>query len=207
MIYDHGGNADKPPMFRVTVHFSENAGKTKMEMSMALPTPEAAANTKKFIKKAGGDTTWDRLAEYLSCVDAFVINRSFDVPIDRMFELWTDPKHFSRWLPPAGFTMKYLKADIRPGGSTFYCMSNDSGMKMHGKASFTCHPMAPTWPETMLTTVTLKEEGPDKTRVTIQWEVFGVATPAERETFHKTKAGMTQGWTGSFDKLEEYLRQ
>jgi hypothetical protein len=27
----------------------------------------------------------------------------------------------------------------------------------------------------------------------------------EIETFIKAKAGMTQGWTGSFDKLEEYL--
>ena len=32
---------------------------------MALPTPEAAEETRKFIKKAGGDSTWDRLAEYL----------------------------------------------------------------------------------------------------------------------------------------------
>lgn len=32
-------------------------------------------------------------------------------------------------------------------------------------------------------------------------------TTAERETFNKAKAGMTQGWTGSFDKLEDYLNQ
>ena len=36
-----------------------------MEMTMALATAEAAAETKKFIKKAGGNSTWDRLAEYL----------------------------------------------------------------------------------------------------------------------------------------------
>jgi uncharacterized protein YndB with AHSA1/START domain len=67
--------------------------------------------------------------------------------------------------------------------------------------------MAPTWPEAMLTTVTLEAEGEDKTRVTIRWEVAGKATDAERETFHKSKAGMNQGWGGSFDKLEEYLLQ
>jgi uncharacterized protein YndB with AHSA1/START domain len=27
------------------------------------------------------------------------------------------------------------------------------------------------------------------------------------ETFIKAKGGMTQGWTGSFDKLEEYVRK
>ncbi|MGZ3700017.1 MAG: SRPBCC domain-containing protein, partial [Bdellovibrionota bacterium] len=67
------------------------------------------------------------------------------------------------------------------------------------------HPMSPTWPETMLTTVTLAEEGPEKTRVTITWEATGSVTREELETFVKARGGMTQGWTGSFDKLEDYL--
>jgi uncharacterized protein YndB with AHSA1/START domain len=57
----------------------------------------------------------------------------------------------------------------------------------------------------MKTTVSLESEGSDKTRVTIKWEVVGEATPIERETFNKSKIGMSQGWSGSFDKLEEYL--
>lgn len=228
MVYDHGANQNQPAMFRVTVNFTEVGGKTKMEMTMALPTAEAAKETKKFIKKAGGDSTWDRLAEYLSEKDIFVINRSFDASIEKMFGMWTDPKHFSQWLPPTGFTMKYLKADIQTGGSSFYCMTGDNNMKMYGKAFYkeivkpnrivytqifcdenekiSRHPMAPTWPETMLTTITLSEEGPDRTRVSIKWEVYGEATAAEHEMFNKSKDGMTQGWSGSFEKLENYLR-
>ena len=61
---------------------------------MTLPTPEAAEETRKFIKKAGGDSTWDRLAEYLekesSGKDEFVINRTFDAPLETMFEMWTE---------------------------------------------------------------------------------------------------------------------
>ena len=228
LVYDHGGNDDQPPMFRVTVNFTEVNGKTKMEMSMALPTPEAAVEAKKFIKKAGGNGTWDRLAEFLSPSDIFVINQSFQAPIDVMYEMWTDPEHFSKWLPPTGFTMDYLQTEIKPGGTSFYSMSGANNVKMYGKIKYleiskphrivytqifcdengtiSRHPMAPTWPETMLTTVTLTEEGPDNTRVTINWEIYGEATPAERETFTKAKAGMTQGWGGSFDKLEEYLK-
>lgn len=233
MVYDHGGNRDKPALFRVTVQFAEIKGKTKMEMSMTLPTPEAADNTRKFIKSAGGDATWDRLAEYLakefSGKDLFVINRSFDVPIDVMFDMWTNPKHFSKWLPPTGFTMKFIEADIRPGGSTFYFMTDGKKTEMYGSAKYleigrphrmvytqqfcdkdgniSRHPHAPTWPETMLTHVTLTEEGPDKTRVTVTWEAYGKATREELETFIKSKAGMTMGWTGSFDKLEAYLTE
>ena len=229
LVYDHGGNDEKAPMFRVNVQFSESAGKTKMEMSMTLPTAEAAAETRKFIKKAGGESTWDRLAEYLSSTDKFVITRSFAAPVEVMFEMWTDPKHFSQWLPPTGFSMKFLRAEVKPGGSSFYCMSGAGDMKMYGKANYqeiskpnrivytqvfcdenekiTRHPMMPTWPETMLTTVALHEEGPDATRITITWEIHGVSSAAERETFNKGKGGMTQGWSGSFEKLEEYVNK
>ncbi len=67
------------------------------------------------------------------------------------------------------------------------------------------HPMAPTWPETMLTVVTFSEEAPDQTRVTVTWQPYGQATAEELATFLNARGGMTQGWTGSFDKLEEYL--
>jgi uncharacterized protein YndB with AHSA1/START domain len=67
------------------------------------------------------------------------------------------------------------------------------------------HPLAPTWPETMLTTVQLTAEGPDQTRVTVTWEPYGPTTAEELEVFINARGGMTQGWTGSFDKLEEYL--
>jgi uncharacterized protein YndB with AHSA1/START domain len=233
LVYDHGANDEQDALFRVTVYFSESKGKTKMEMSMALPTPEAAHETRKFIKKAGGDSTWDRLAEYLekesTGKEKFVINRSFEAPLQTMFEMWTDPQHFSKWLPPTGFDMTFLRSDIRPGGSTFYYMSGEGGAKMYGRAEYleiqspdrltytqqfcdenekiSRHPMMATWPATMLTTVTLTAEDPEHTRVTVSWEVHGAATREEMETFIKMKGGMTQGWTGSFDKLDAYLEK
>src|SRR5215467_13003722 len=42
LVYDHGANDDRPALFRVTVLFKEIGGKTKMDMTMTLPTPEAA---------------------------------------------------------------------------------------------------------------------------------------------------------------------
>lgn len=230
LVYDHGGHRDKPPLFRVTALFSEKNGKTTLDMTMALASPEAAAEMKKFIKKAGGNSTWDRLAEYLeeeSTGNAkFVINRTFDVPQETMFAMWTDPKHFAQWLPPTGFKMEFIHCDIKPGGSGFYRMTNGQ-VEMYGKVNYlkiekpdtliytqqfsdkdggiSRHPMAPTWPETMLTTVKLTAEGPEATRVTVTWEPYGAATAEEIATFIKARGGMTQGWTGSFDKLEDYL--
>jgi uncharacterized protein YndB with AHSA1/START domain len=230
LVYDHGAGDDRPPLFRVTVLFSDLKGKTKMEMSMILPTPEAAEETRIFVKKVGGYSTWDRLSEYLekegSGKEKFVITRSFNAPQDLMFEVWTDPKHLTQWLPPSGFEMQLIRSDIKPGGSIFYLMTGNN-FKMYGRAEYlkiekprhlvyiqqfcdenekiSRHPMAPTWPETMLTTVDLAAEGAEQTRVTVTWEPYGSTTPEELETFIKEKSGMTQGWTGSFDKLESYL--
>lgn len=229
LVYDHGANDKQAAMFRVTVVFTEIHGKTKMDMTMTLASAEAAAEIKRFIKSASGDSTWDRLAEFLSATDKFVINRSFEAPIDVMYEMWTNPKHLGQWMPPKGFTTEYYRAEIKPGGSSFSCMTGPGGIKMYGKLTYlelkkphlvkytqvfcdeheniTRHPMSPTWPETLLATVQLAEEGPHQTRVTLTWEIYGEATAAERETFAQAKLGMNQGFTGSFDKLEEYLRK
>lgn len=231
MVYDHGGHKDRPPLFRVTVEFTDVDGKTKMEMTMAMASPEMAEEIKKRVKQANGNSTWDRLAEYLadrsSDKSIFVINRSFEAPRDVVFEMWTNPQHVSQWLPPTGATMEFIRADIRSGGQTFYAMTTATGAKMYGridyqhvrkpdllvytqifcdeKENIARHPMAPTWPETMLTVVTLTEEGPDQTRVTVTCEPYGAATPEEIATFLQARGGMTQGWTGSFDKLDELL--
>ena len=231
LVYDHGANDERAPLFQVTVLFSEAGGKTKMDMTMTLKTPEEAEKTRQFIKKAGGDSTWDRLAEYLeqqsSGKEAFFSNRSFDAPIGVVFDMWTNPEHFPKWLPPTGATMEFIKSDIRPGGSNFYSMLTAQGLKMYGRIEYreitkprrlvytqqfcdehgnlSRHPMAPTWPATMLTVVTFEEEGSDRTRITISWEPTGGFTAEELKTFADARGGMTQGWTGSFDKLEEYL--
>lgn len=234
MVYDHGGNDEQKPMFRVTVRFKEVGGKTHLDMTMAHDTSEAAENSRQVIKKHSGNSTWDRLAEYLEKrtkqKEVFFINRSFNAPIDLMFKVWTTPEHLARWTAPAGFNMKFIKVDIRPGGESFYSMSDASGKNtMCGKAQYleitkpnrivytqqfadekgntARHPMAPTWPETMKTTVVFTSEGPEQTRVTLTWELSDKATAVEVDTFVKARSGMNQGWTGSFDKLEAYLEE
>ena len=231
LVYDHGGTDDTPPLFRVTVVFSEEQGKTKMDMTMGLATPEAAEETRKFIKKAGGNGTWDRLGEYLvkerSAKEVFIINRAFDTPLARMYEMWTDPAHFSRWLPPTGFSMKFLREELRVGGSSFYVMSNDAGVKMYGRLRYlelspphrlvytqefadeheavSRHPALPTWPACTHSIVTFTDEGPERTRVTVEWQPHGAVTAEELAVFVQHKPSMTMGWTGSFDKLEALL--
>jgi uncharacterized protein YndB with AHSA1/START domain len=231
LVYDHGASETTPPLFRVTVNFSEKNKKTTIDMTMAFESPEKAKEIGKFIKQAGGNATWDRLAEYLehetSGREEFVINRSFAAPIATVFDMFSKPEHLGKWLPPTGFTMEYLnKPEIKPGSENFYKMSNGD-MTMYGKIKYLeinpvhllsyvqsfsdekgnmgRHPMLKVWPDYMHTTVRLTDEGQGETRVTIVWTPQN-AKPEEIQAFVDLKPGMTMGWTGSFDKMEELLK-
>jgi uncharacterized protein YndB with AHSA1/START domain len=231
LVYDHGASSeDSAPLFRMTVRFRSLGERTELELCMTLATPEAAQNARAFIKAAGGNATWDRLAEYLEKQTAheeiFVINRSFDAPIDTIFDMFTTPEHLAQWLPPVGFSMESRRVHIATGGENVFAMTNGE-FSMYGRFEYLSverphcieytqvftdaheqvvrHPGAPNWPETLYTRVQLTSEGPAQTRVTIRSAVFGAATPDEIAAFVAERTGMTKGWTGSFDKLESKL--
>jgi uncharacterized protein YndB with AHSA1/START domain len=65
------------------------------------------------------------------------------------------------------------------------------------------HPMNPSWPLELLTSVTFADLG-GKTEVTLDWVPLN-ASESERKTFNEGKPGMQGGWTGSFDQLAEHL--
>lgn len=227
MVYDHGGHKDRPPLFRVTALFTEHGGRTQLDMSMAFATPEIATDMRGFIKKAGGEATWDRLAEYLGKRHAdkeqFFISRTFDAAIEQVYEMWADPDHLAQWLPPTGASMRFLRAEAKVGGTSLYAMIAANGSVMYGRVSYLAlekphrivytqqfcddkeqvieAPFFAHWPRTMLTTVELVSEAPDRTRVTLRWEPQDASAAAIAE-FVKQRGSMTMGWTGSFDKLE-----
>ncbi len=155
----------------------------------------------------------------------FVIARTFDVPRDRVWKAFTDPERMRHWWGPAGFAVKVSAMDLRPGGVYHYCLQSPDGKDMWGKfvyreiaaperiafvASFSDeqggvarHPMSPTWPLEMLSTFIFDEHA-GKTTFTVKWEPLE-PTASERKTFDEGHSSMRQGWTGTLDKLNEYL--
>ncbi len=227
LVYDHGATDDRPPLFHVTARFAEANGKTTMELVFTLPSPEAAVQIALHIKQAGGNATWDRLAEHLEEAATgkrcFVINRTLAVPITRVFAMWANPEQLAKWLPPPGTTMRFLRPEIAVGKRTHFVIEGPHGA-MHVQAVYLAiepprrivytqqftdaqgrpapAPGAETWPATLLNTVLLTEEAPGMTRVTLTSEAHGEATAAEVEAFVRERSGMTAGWTSSFDALE-----
>ena len=232
LVYDHGSDGQSPPLFRLTVTFSDVPEGTQMDMTMAFASVEIAKASREFIRKAGGNATWDRLAEYLNFetqgVQSFVIQRAFEAPRDLLFKLWTQPQHLAQWLPTVGATMEYLEADIRTGGSAFFRMTGAgkdlfalveyhevlaperltyTQMFTDEKKEPGRHPMLPVFPDKLHITAVFAPECAESTRVCLTCRPEGVVGAEEWAAFLNTRAGMTVGWNGSFDKLEGQLEE
>jgi uncharacterized protein YndB with AHSA1/START domain len=70
--------------------------------------------------------------------DAVVIERTFDAPVDLIWQMWTQPEHFKNWYGPTGFTVPVAEMDVRVGGKHLFCMeSPDGSMKMWSTGEYT----------------------------------------------------------------------
>jgi uncharacterized protein YndB with AHSA1/START domain len=58
--------------------------------------------------------------------DAVVIERTFDAPVDIIWQMWTDPEHFKAWYGPDGVTIPVATMDVRVGGTRLVCMEMQS---------------------------------------------------------------------------------
>ncbi len=208
----------------------ESLGPNKTRLTARMVFPDKAARdfvVKEYGAIEGGKQTLERLSEQLvkMQVKPFVITRTFDAPRDLVWKAWTERDRLLQWFGPKGFKMTTADLDFRPGGTFHYCLQAPDGKEMWGKfvyreivppkklvlvSSFsdakgglTRHPFSAKWPLEMLSTTTLTEDG-GKTTITIEWTPLH-ATAEERQTFESARAGMQQGWGGTFEQLAEYL--
>ncbi|MGD8753237.1 MAG: SRPBCC domain-containing protein, partial [Anaerolineales bacterium] len=70
--------------------------------------------------------------------EAVVIERFFDVAVDFIWQMWTDPEHFKKWYGPKGFTVPVADMDVRVGGKRLIGMqSPDGSIKMWTTGEYT----------------------------------------------------------------------
>lgn len=158
-------------------------------------------------------------------IPKFVISRTFNAPLDRVWRAWTEPEQMAQWWGPKGFKADVKSLDLKPGGTFHYLLQSPQGQEMWGRMLFreivpkeklvfinsfsdpqggvTRHPMAPEWPLLMHTTISFTEAD-GKTTVTVEWEPYE-ASESECEAFDKGRDSMQAGWTGTFEKLEDHL--
>lgn len=62
------------------------------------------------------------MTDSVNSQDAVTIERTFDAPVDLIWQLWTHPEHFAVWYGPAGATIPVATMDVRVGGTRLICM-------------------------------------------------------------------------------------
>ena len=160
----------------------------------------------------------------------FLIVREFEAPRVRVFDAWTNARSLAQWWGPRGLTLEVLGFDLRPGGFFHYGMKAPSANplvgQMFGRFEFrdleaperlvfingfadshgnlVRHPLSPTWPLRVLNTLTLSEDDHVTTL-----RLHGVPMEADEfevETFRASQPLMHQGFAGTLDQLEAFLR-
>lgn len=158
--------------------------------------------------------------------EEFVEKRVFQAPRELLWKSWTEPNRLAQWWGPKGYTMISHSMEFNPGGSYLYSMRSPEGNEMWGKFMYReifsqeriifvnsfsnkdgkimRHPMSATWPLEILSMVFFTAQG-DKTLLTLRGTPIN-CTPDEYKTFLDGIPSMHNGFQGTFNQLDEYLK-
>ncbi len=60
------------------------------------------------------------------------LTAEFDAPVERVWEIWADPRQLERWWGPPTYPATFEVHDLVPGGRSAYFMTGPSGDQPHG---------------------------------------------------------------------------
>jgi uncharacterized protein YndB with AHSA1/START domain len=136
------------------------------------------------------------------------IKKTFDAPIELVWEAWTQPEHLTHWWGPKGMSLTVVEHDFKVGGKWKYVMPMPNGeafisegqyseivelQKIVTSANF--RPMT----EGVEIRVLFEKNG-DKTNFT-----FSVIHPTEEYKVQQEQMGFYNGWGSTFARFEALL--
>ncbi|MCU1541471.1 MAG: activator of Hsp90 ATPase 1 family protein [Arthrobacter sp.] len=148
---------------------------------------------------------------------SFTLVAEFDAGVDRVWQIWEDPRQLERWWGPPTWPATFEKHEFTPGGEASYFMTGPDGEKARGWWRITAVE-APTRLEfddgfadddgapvevmgTTHATVTLEEIG-DRTRMTI------LSTFESEEQLNKmVEMGMEEGMKEAAGQIDALLAE
>jgi uncharacterized protein YndB with AHSA1/START domain len=151
---------------------------------------------------------------------AVVIELTLDAPVELVWQMWTEAKHFANWYGPDGATVPVAKMDVRVGGTRHLCMemqTPDGTMRMW----FTGEYRDVIENERLVYTECMSDEGGNVLSPSETGMPDGHPTTTEvavelEDVDGRTKMVMTHrgvppdspgaaGWTMAFNKLVAYI--
>ena len=61
-----------------------------------------------------------------------IITSELDAPVERAWQLWSDPRQLGRWWGPPTYPATFVDHDLSPGGDVSYFMTGPEGDKSRG---------------------------------------------------------------------------
>jgi uncharacterized protein YndB with AHSA1/START domain len=144
-----------------------------------------------------------------------IITRDFRASRERVWRAWTQPDAIIRWHGPAFYPAAEFAADVRVGGAWRACLKSDKigDVLLWQSGRY----LVVTPPERLEFTFAWEtpdhEDGPGvQTHVIIRLEELadgGTRMHFSQTGFLSRKSSMSHstGWTGTFDRLTEFLRE
>ena len=63
---------------------------------------------------------------------SMMITTVFDAPVERIWQLWDDPRQLERWWGPPTYPATFVEHNLRAGGRILYYMTGPNSEKTHG---------------------------------------------------------------------------
>lgn len=138
------------------------------------------------------------------------LERTFNAPLDLVWEAWTQPEHIANWWGPKGMQTKVLQHEFKEGGNWKYAMIMQDGSEFIADGIYKeIVPKA-----RIISTANFK---PMTEGVEIQalFEANGNTTKFTFHCVHETEEyckqqeqmGFYNGWGSVFDRLSEFVSQ
>ena len=70
------------------------------------------------------------------------VTAEFDAPVERVWQLWDDPRQLERWWGPPTYPATVVDHDLTPGGNVTYFMTGPGG-RQAGRLVARCSPSTP----------------------------------------------------------------
>ncbi len=137
------------------------------------------------------------------------ITRTFDAPRSLVFQVWTRPEHWARWLGPREFTAPFCEMDFRSGGAYRACIRSLEGHDYWMRGIY----REIVEPERIVFTFAWEDEKGERGHETLVTVTFAEQNGKTTLTFHQAvfesaadRDSHREGWSECLDRLEAYLQ-
>jgi uncharacterized protein YndB with AHSA1/START domain len=133
------------------------------------------------------------------------IKKTFDAPVELVWEAWTEPEHLAHWWGPKGMSITIVEHNFKVGGTWKYVMPMPNGSEFISEGQYSdivkfkkivtsanFRPMT----EGVEIKVLFEKEG-EKTNF-----VFSVIHPTEEYKQQQEKMGFYNGWGSTLTRFE-----